>query len=83
MNKQPTATAFTRSQESWSEFVLNKVRTQIADREEWLAERGIEPEDFDTDDELLDLYDDEIFWIRYGKQMAKQREFLREKYLGG
>lgn len=83
MSKQPTATAFVRSQESWAEHILGKIQQQIEDREEWLAERGIEPEDFDTDNELLDLYDDEMFYERYAKTMATQRDYIREKYLGG
>lgn len=83
MSKQPTATAFTRSQESWSEFVLEKVRQQIADMEDDLLEVGWKPEEFPENDKLMDLYDDEMFWLRYGEQMVKQREYLRKKYLGG
>ena len=81
MAKQPTATAFTRSQESWAKHVLDKVQLAIEEREDWLRENGWPVEDFPNDDTLMDLYDDEMFWSRYGLQMAVQREYIREKYL--
>lgn len=83
MSSQPTATVFTRKQESWASFVLEKVRAKIEDREEGLRENGWSPEDFPNDEKLMDLYDDELFWSRYGEEMARQREYLRVKYLGG
>ena len=82
-SKQPTATVFARSQESWADFVLGKVQAKIADREAALAENGWPEEDFPKDEILMDLYDDEMFYERYGDEMAKQREYLRKKYFGG
>jgi len=31
----------------------------------------------------MDLYEDEIFYERYGEEMTRQREYLRKKYFGG
>lgn len=81
--KQPTATVFTRTQESWANFVLEKVRANIIEQEDWLREQGWADEEFPNSDKLMDLYDDELFWTRYGDEMAKQREYIRNKYLGG
>lgn len=82
-SKQPTATVFARSQESWADFVLGKVQAKIADREAGLIENGWTEEEFPNDEILMDLYEDEIFYERYGDEMAKQREYLRKKYFGG
>jgi len=83
MTKQPTATAFTRTQESWAKFALGKVREQIEDREEALRERGWRVEEFDSDDTLVSLYEDELFYERYAEEMASQRGYIRMRYLGG
>jgi 23S rRNA G2069 N7-methylase RlmK/C1962 C5-methylase RlmI len=81
MAKQPTATAFTRTQESWARFVLDKIEKKIEERESWLYENGWREEDLDKDPELIDLYDDELFYERYADEMEKQREYIRENYL--
>ena len=59
--RQPTATTFVRAQESWADFILEKVRKKIADREEALRENRWPEEDFSNDEILMDLYEDEIF----------------------
>lgn len=82
-NKQPSASVFARSQESWADFVLDKVRVKITDREDWLRENGWKESEFPDDTVLMDLYDDELFYERYGDEMARQREYLRNKYFGG
>lgn len=79
-SKQPTATAFTRTQESWAKFVLEKIKADIEDQESWLTERGIAVEDFDLDDKLMKLYDEEFFFERYAVEMAEQRVYMRGKY---
>lgn len=80
-NKQPTATAFTRTQESWAQFVLKKIRKDIQEKEDYLInERGWSRDQLSEDDALLDLYDDEIFYERHARYMADQRDYLREKY---
>lgn len=81
-NKQPTATAFTRTQESWAEFVLAKVQAKIVEQEDWLRERGWKDVDFPEDEKLMDLYDDELFYSRYAEEMARQRKHLKKKYFG-
>jgi len=81
--KQPTATAFTRTQESWANFVLKKVRAAISQRERWLEADGVPVSEWDSDTELYDLYEDELFYERYASEMVKQRGYIREKYLGG
>lgn len=78
--KQPTASSFVKSQESWAIHVLGLVRAEIEDREEALRENGWPDEDFPNDEKLMDLYDDELFWVRYEKEMVKQRRYLKEKY---
>jgi len=80
--RQPTATAFTRTQESWAKHRLGRTRAAIETQEDWLREQGWVADDFPTNDTLMDLYDEELFWARYGEEMASQREFLRETYLG-
>lgn len=80
--QQPTATAFTRSQESWADFVLPKIQAQIQEREDWLVEIGWNRDELPDDDILMDLYDDELFYIRFAKEMRKQRAILRAKYFG-
>ena len=80
---QPTATEFTRTQGSWAAFILEKIRVKIDDREEALRENGWSEDQFPDDDKLMDLYDEELFYTRYGEEMIKQRAFLRNKYLGG
>lgn len=80
--KQPTATAFTRTQEDWARFILTKLDTKINARELLLQERGVPVEDWDQDEELYDLYDEEMFFARYADEMKKQRNYLHEKYLG-
>jgi len=79
-SKQPTATVFTRTQESWANFVLEKVQKKIDDRESWLKENGWKPEELSDDSVLMDLYDDELFYMRYAEEMARQRTYLRKKY---
>lgn len=81
-SKQPTATAFVRKQESWVQFVLEKVRANIEEREEALRENGWPEESLYDDEKLRDLYDDELFYERYGEELVKQREFIRKKYFG-
>lgn len=83
VRNQPTATAFTRTQESWANFVLEKIRAKIAEQESWLRENGWTDEEFPDNDKLMDLYDDELFYTRYADEMARQREYIRENYLGG
>lgn len=79
-NKQPTATAFTRNQESWANFVLAKVKKEITEREDWLRELGWDTDSLPDDPELMDLYDDELFYERYSKEMADQRGYLRKRF---
>lgn len=81
MAKQPTATAFTRSQESWASHVADRVRADIIARESVLRDDGVPEDQWDADRILMDLYDDELFWDRYADEMVKQREYIREKYL--
>ena len=81
--KQPTATVFARNQESWADFVLGKVRAKIEDRETALRENRWPEEEFSDDEILMDLYEDEIFYERYGEEMTRPREYLRKKYFGG
>lgn len=82
-SKQPTAIAFTRAQESWADFVLKKIRTKIEEREKELSENlGVPVDRLPEDDELMDMYDEELFFERYAEEMAKQRGFLRAKYFG-
>ena len=81
MAKQPTATAFTRTQESWAKFVLDKIKAAIEEREMYLInEQGWTREALSEDNELLDMYDDELFYERYGQEMADQRSYLKNKY---
>lgn len=80
---QPTATALTHNQEDWAKFILAKVQAEIDDREDALRENGWKEDDFPNDSKLMDLYDDELFYMRYGEEMIKQRAFIRERYLGG
>ena len=81
MTRQPTATAFTRAQESWASHVLSRIRTDIVARELVLRDDGVPEDQWDSDGILMDLYDDELFWDRYAEEMVKQREYIREKYL--
>ncbi len=81
MARQPTATAFTRAQESWASHVLDRVRADIVARELALQEDGVPEEHWDDDGILMDLYEDELFWDRYADEMIKQREYIRRKYL--
>ena len=81
--KQPTATAFTRTQESWANFVLKKVKANIAKQEERLREDHVPVDEWGDDPILYDLYEDEIFYERYAQEMEIQRDFIKEKYLGG
>jgi hypothetical protein len=83
MAKQPTATAFTRTQESWANHVLEKVRKEIEERESLLRRNDIPIELWDDDDDLMEMYDDELFFERYAEEMARQRAYIKEKYLGG
>ncbi len=83
MANQPTATAFTRTQESWAEHVLEKIEAKIKVREHWLREDGYPESEFADDEELYDLYEDAIFYERYAEEMRKQREYIRVNYLGG
>lgn len=83
MSRQPTATAFTRAQESWALHVADKVRSDIVQRETTLQQDGVPEEQWDDDDQLMDLYDEEIFWDRYAEEMVKQRLYIKDRYLGG
>jgi hypothetical protein len=78
--KQPTASTFVKNQESWADHVIGIVRAEIEDREEALRENGWPDQDFNLDEKLMDLYDDELFWVRYGREMKRQRLYLKEKY---
>lgn len=72
--KQPTAIAFTRTQEKFAKHILEKTQEKI-DR--------LEAEMSDPDnpsEELLDLYDEELFWGRYVRQMRDQRDYLHGKF---
>ena len=82
MTKQPTATKFTRTQESWAEFVLDKIEQQIKDRENQLAAAGVREDQWDRDPILMDLFDDELFYARYAEEMREQRRYIRAKYFG-
>ena len=83
MSNQPTATAFVRGQESWSEHLLTKLYGQIEAVEAALTEAGVPVEEWDKDTELMQLEEDVIFYERYAEEMAVQREYIRTKYLGG
>lgn len=83
MNKQPTATKFTRAQESWAYFILDKLDVSISEREAALRAQGIPSEEWDQDETLMDLYDEELFYTRYAAEMSRQREHIRNTYLGG
>lgn len=78
---QPTATAFARTQESWAKHRGGQLSTQINEREAELRAQGVAVEDLDKDDLLADLYEEAIFWDRYGEVMGEQRAYLRERYL--
>lgn len=73
MAKQPTATAFVRTQGSFARFMLKKVRAEIEE-----FENGAGPGE---DPELERLYDEEYWWERYADTMDEQREFLKVRYL--
>jgi len=79
--KQPTANSFIRSQVSWARHMANRVREQIEEREKELRVQGVWTTDLPDDDDLMDLYDDELFWERYEEEMNKQRQHFREKFL--
>jgi hypothetical protein len=83
MSKQPTATRFTQREESWARFLLDKIDKQINKREDQLERLGIPIELWDQDSILEDLYDDALFYSRYAQKMLEQREYIRDKYLGG
>lgn len=83
MSKQPTATAFVRAQHSWASHLLEKVDAAIDDREDDLRERQVPVELWCEDDSLMDLEEESIFLTRYIEEMEVQREYIREKYLGG
>ena len=83
MRKQPTAMEFTRTQESWAAHRADMVRRDITQYEDRLRQEGIPASSWDDDETLLDLYEDEIFWDRYTDEMVKQRNYLRNQYLGG
>lgn len=83
MSNQPTATVFVRGQESWAQHLLTKLKEQINEREQELANLGVDVDDWADDDLLYDLEEDFIFYTRYAKEMAIQREYIRNKYLGG
>jgi len=73
MTRQPTAIAYTRGQEKYGRFILKKVREAI--------ETALLTEDEDNpSDSLLDLYDEEFFWVRYIDHMVEQRDYLHEKF---
>lgn len=78
--KQPTANSFIRAQVSWAKHMANRVSEDIEEREKNLRARGVVPELYSEDDELMDLYDEEIFWERYEEEMVKQQEYFRGKY---
>ena len=80
---QPTATAFVRTQESWAKHLTAKLDKQITEREAELKAQGVAVEDFDKDEALADLYEEAIFWERFGDVMGEQREYIRERWLGG
>lgn len=82
-SKQPTATQVLRSQESWANFILDKLESQIEAREAELEAMGIPVDAYDQDDTLINLYDEEMFYARYADEMARQREYIRSKYLDG
>ena len=82
MSRQPTATALTRTQESWAQFVLAKVQAKIAEQESWLREQGWKEDEFPNSEILMNLYDDELFYIRYAEEMQRQREYINRKYFG-
>lgn len=81
--RQPTATQFTRTQESWANHVLGLIQDKIEEREALLRKHDIPIEEWDADEALMELYDDELFFERYAEQMRQQREYIHEKYLGG
>lgn len=80
MAKPPTVNAFVKQQESWASHVLTKIQAKIEDREEYLREQGWNVDDLSDDQTLMDLYDEELFYIRYGEEMVKQRKFIQERY---
>lgn len=81
MAKQPTATAFTRTQESWALHVLNeKVRPAIDERQTFLRNKGTPESKWDSDPILMNLYADEEFWERYADEMIRQREYIKEHF---
>lgn len=81
--KQPTATAFTRTQESWATFVLDKVDEKIDLREAWLNDNGVPEDQWAEDPELLELYEESLFYERYAEEMRTQRDYIRTRYLEG
>jgi hypothetical protein len=83
MSKQPTATAFLRVQQSWASHLLEKANAAIDDREDDLRERQVPVELWCEDDALMELEEESIFLTRYIEEMEFQREYIREKYLGG
>lgn len=81
MEKQPTATRFTRTQQSWAEHILKKLEGEIDERENLLLSEGWEKENLPDDETLSDLYDDELFYMRYAEEMKSQRDYIKENYL--
>jgi hypothetical protein len=72
---------FARTQQSWYEHLLEKVQGEIDEREQFLLnERGFTQETLADDDKLYDLYEDEVFFARFSKDMKAQVAYLRKKY---
>lgn len=81
MSKQPTANAFVRAQESWALHVAARLRDEINALEESLLADGNSEYNLSENEELLDMYDDLMFWERYVDEMKIQRNFIKERYL--
>ena len=75
IKRQPTAIAFTRTQEKFAKHILEKVQAEIAAIEATMEDPDLNPSDY-----LCDLYDDEVYWIRFADHMRQQREYLHQKY---
>lgn len=81
MSNQPTATQFTRKEESWAEFLAGKTAEKIEALEAEMRADGVPEENFSDNPTLLDLYDDEMFYQRLAEFMREKRVYIRERYL--
>ncbi len=71
---------YARQQREFAEHRLKKVKQDIDEEEALLAADGIKEADYNEDDYLMDLYDEEMYLTRFIKEMNKQETHLRTKF---